>query len=377
MVYLDYSSTSNKKPKKVVWAYKNTIKHLSVNSSRGAYPLSIKASIKILEARNSISKFFNLNKPENVIFTSGCTESINLALIGTAKSNGHIISTIFEHNSVLRTLNYLKKAYNISYTLVKPSNKDNRITNIDIMKAVKSNTYLVVTNHTSNVTGATSDIKSIGKYCKENNLIYCVDSAQSAGHIKINIQEDNINLLCIAGHKGLYSPQGIGALLINDVNIKPIKFGGTGTESENINQPSTSPEGFEAGTMNLPAIIALNEGVKFVNNNFDRINNKIAFLSKTLLSELEQIKDIEIYCHSPSSGVISIRPKNIPIDDLYDYLNSKNICTRNGLHCAPIIHKNLGTLSTGLIRISIGYYNKKHDIFKITRAIKKYLSTSN
>ena len=376
MIFLDNSSTSHKKPKKVLRTYYKTIKKLSVNPSRGAYPLSIKASLKILQTRQNLAKFFNADNFENIIFTSGCTESINLALIGSKKNNGNILTTCNEHNSVLRTLSYLKNNYNISSTHIKP-NKSGEFNIQDFEKNLKSNSYLVIVNHTSNVNGHTININEIGNFCKKHNLIFIVDAAQSAGHTMIDIKKNNINLLCVAGHKGLLSPQGIGVLVLNKVNIKPIKFGGTGTESINTTQPLSPPEGFEAGTQNLPSILALNEGVKFVQKNFNKINTKIHKLTLYLITHLNNIDEVKIYNKEPKSGVVAINLKNRSLDALYSFLNSKNICTRNGLHCAPLIHKYLNTIQSGLIRISIGYKNSKKDINKLIKAIKIFISKND
>ena len=371
MIYLDNSSTTHIKPKSVTKIFNSFNKKYNVNSSRGAYPLSINAGTKIFEARKVLGDFFNLKDYQNVIFTSGCTESINLALLGSVVPNGHIITTVNEHNSVLRTLTQLKEKYNVSISIIKPEN--NKFNLNTFKDAITPKTYLIVVNQTSNVTGLTIDIEKLGLLCKEKNIIFCVDAAQSAGHIKIDMLKQNINLLCIAGHKGLFGTQGIGALLINNIVLNPIKFGGTGTESIKTKQPQTPPESFEAGTQNLLGILTLNEGTKFVSKNFDKIQFKVTTLTNYLISELKKINEIKIYNSSTSSGVVSINIKTGSIDKLYNHLCKKNICTRDGLHCAPLIHKYLGTNQTGLIRISISYFNRKRDIKIIIREIKKYI----
>lgn len=369
MIYLDNSSTTHNKPLSVRLATLQGLSKLSVNPSRSGHKLAIAGAQKVYEARENLSDFLGTT-PENVIFTSGCTMAINLALRGTVKKGGHIITTIYEHNSVLRTLDYLKKNHNIEVTYLTP-NKFGLITTKDIQNKIKKNTYLIVINHTSNVTGATQDIESIGKLCKKRNLLFMVDGAQSIGHIKINMQEQNINLLTLAGHKGLYAPEGIGALLINNCTVSPIVYGGTGTYSDKENQPSESPDGLEAGTINLPGILGLNAGVDFVRNNFEKINNKIERLSSKLIHELNRIKNVKVYGNE-KAGVVSISIKDKDSSYVSNILDEKyNIYTRSGLHCAPRVHKYLGTNKTGLTRLSLSYYNTSRDITKVISAIKE------
>ena len=370
MIYLDNASTTHHKPRRVIMAMKKGATKLSVNSSRGGYPLSIDGGMEVLKTREIIGKHFNCDT-DKVIFTASCTASINLALRGTIKPDGHIISTTMEHNSTLRTLEDLKSKYNISYTLVKPIN--GVIRPEDIEKAITNNTYLVSTIHTSNVTGATNDITSIGNICKKHNLIYMVDGAQSSGHIRVDLKKCNINLFTIAGHKGFYAPQGIGALLINNVKVMPMITGGTGTFSESIAQPSTPPEGLESGTQSMPCILGLQAGVQYVNKHFDKINNKITKLSTYLLNYLRNNNKIEVYSFTPSSGVLSFNIKNFSSSEVGDYLSSSyNICVRTGLHCAPLIHKHNNTLNTGMIRVSISSFNKLKEIKTLIKAIESF-----
>ena len=370
MIYLDNASTTHIKPRSVIKSVKRGATNLSVNSSRGGYPLSIDGGMEVLETRELIGAHFNCN-PDNVIFTASCTASINLALRGTIHPNKHIISTTMEHNSTLRTLEDLKSKYNISYTLIKPVN--GTIRPEDIENAITSDTYLVSTIHTSNVTGATNNVDEIGKICKKHNLIYMVDGAQSSGHIKVNIKDSNINLFTIAGHKGFYAPQGIGVLLINDTKVAPLITGGTGTFSESIIQPTTYPEGLESGTQSMPCILGLKAGVKYVDKNFEKINNKITKLSAYLLSYLRSNHQIEIYSLNPASGVISFNIKGYTSSEIGDYLSaSYNICVRTGLHCAPLIHQHNNTLERGMVRVSISSFNKLRDIKTLIKALHSF-----
>lgn len=370
MIYLDNASTTHKKPRSVIKAVKNGVTRLSVNSSRGGYKLAVDGGLEVLKTRELLANHFNASS-ENVVFTASCTAAINLALRGTARPNGHIVATAMEHNSVLRTLNDLKDKYNINFTIVEPQNGVINPSNIE--QAITNKTYLVVTIHTSNVTGATNDIFSIGNICKKHNLLYMVDGAQSCGHIKVDLKKNNINMFTIAGHKGFFAPQGIGVLISNNVKIKPLITGGTGTYSESINQPTESPEGLESGTQSMPCILGLKAGVEYVERNFDKLNNKMKKLTTVLYNYLSENKKIKLYSFNPESGVMSFNIIGYSSSEVGDYLSEKyNICVRTGLHCAPLIHQVNSTLSTGMVRVCINGFNKKHDIHVLIKALENF-----
>jgi len=371
MIYLDNASTTRKKPYCVKKIIKKYFQKYSINSGRGSYNLSLEANLKTYELREKICELFSFDKPENVIITSGCTSSINMCMLGTIQPGKHIITTIYEHNSVLRTLNFISKRFNITYSIAKP-NKDGIITENEIKPLITDNTYLVIVNHASNVTGIVNDIKSIGKLCKEKNIKFMVDCAQSAGHIKISVIDDNINLLTFAGHKGLLGPQGIGGFIVNDIDISPTKFGGTGTQSEDINQPTTLPDGFESGTHSTINAIALLTSVKYVIKNQLKINKKIDNLKNYLFTELKQIDNVIIYSNEKNNiGVISFNIKNNSSNEIGLFLDENyKICVRTGLQCAPLVHKYYNTTSNGMIRISLSSFNRLRELKKLIKAIK-------
>lgn len=370
MIYLDNSSTTHRKPLPVILSALSGMTHNSINPSRASYKHGIKLSMKVYTCRERIADYLGA-MPENIIFTSGCTMALNLGLHGTARKNGHIITTIFEHNSVLRVLDNLKKTHNISYTILEP-NKSRKITVADIKKHIQDNTYMVIINHTSNVTGDTQDIETIGKFCHKNNLILFVDGAQSVGHEKIDMKNMHINLLSLAGHKGLYAPQGIGALVINDCEVSPLIQGGTGTFSNSIIQPTDYPDGLESGTPNIVGILGLSAGIKFVSTHQEKINKKIYKLTEYLIQELNKIKNVTLYSNNKNSGVVSIKVKGKDSVQVSNILDEKyNICTRSGLHCAPLVHKYFKTTQNGMTRISLSYYNNIFEIKKLIFAIKK------
>ncbi|MBQ7307595.1 MAG: aminotransferase class V-fold PLP-dependent enzyme [Clostridia bacterium] len=373
MIYFDNSATTNFKPLSVKFSILNNLKSKNIaNPGRSGHDLSIKLGNKIFKARETFAKVFNTTF-NNVVFTSGCTEAINLAIFGTVKKNGHIITTINEHNAVLRSLKKLEDDFNIEVSYVKP--KGYVITSQDIEKHIKNNTYMIITNHTSNVTGATCDIENIGLLAKKHKLLYLVDAAQSAGHKLIDMKKFNINLLALAGHKGLHGITGVGALLLNNCKLtSTLRYGGTGTYSDKKTQPLTLPEDFEAGTLNYINILAFEKGLIYTMKNFKKINKKLDFLTKYLILSLKKLDKITIFSPENNvSGVVSFNLSNYPSSFISSYLNREfNICIRSGLHCSPLIHKHLGTLESGTCRISLDFKNTKRQIDKLIFALENF-----
>lgn len=371
MIYFDNSASTLIKPKQVIKAVTDALVYYTANPGRSGHNYSIKTALKIEEAREFIADFFNA-KAENVIWTNNCTHALNLAILGSAMENGHIIATENEHNSVLRPLEHLKKTKNISYSIATQQSNQG-ITAKNIQKHLKPNTYMVICNHLSNVNGDKANIHEIGNLCKKENLIFVVDGAQSGGHVPIDIQENNIDYLTIAGHKGFYAPQSIGALIMNEKNTpQPIIFGGTGTNSIELTQPTFSPERFESGTISTPLILGLMEGVRFVKNNFSEITAKLDDLTTYLNYELEAL-GIKSYTNIENPyGVISFNIDNLDSSFVANTLDQKyNIAVRAGLHCAPLKHKALGTIKQGTVRVSLSYFNSFSEIQKLLYALKQ------
>lgn len=375
MIYLDNGATTRKKPNTVISAFLDGITKFSANPGRSGHKASLDCALEIASARQVLQEYFGVSRMENVIFTSGCTESLNLAILGSAKKGGHVIATAFEHNSTLRPLFELEKNGVIELTIIEPAEKG-KIKLEDIKKHVKPNTYMICTIHVSNVNGAETNITEIGKFCKENGYIYLVDAAQSAGHKCINMQKQNINLLSLAGHKGLFASQGVGALLIEgDFKPKPIKFGGTGTESISVYQPNEPPECYESGTIATPNILSLKAGVEFVKMHEKEIQDKMQKQTKWLLTELNKIENVKIYTDLNNlNGVISFNVGDIDSTDVAEYLSENyGICVRGGLHCAPLKHKFLNTLNQGTVRVSLSYFTTNSELKMFIIAVKKYV----
>ena len=371
MIYLDNAATGGYKPNCVIDKTVSVIKYLNANAGRSGHRLSKTGLEFIYSARKTVSDFFNNNSVEKVIFTKNCSEALNTAILGTLKVGGHIITTVFEHNSVLRPLYSLKEKGVITLTVVSPENGKN-ITASDIEKAITPNTYLVIVNNISNVTGTVNDIENIGLYLKDKNILFMVDGAQSAGHINIDMNKFAINILCVAGHKGLYGIAGSGALIIDEkTDISPTFCGGTGTETFNLSAPTNYPEKLEYGTLNLPAICSLDEGIRYIGNNLDFISKQLSLSSEFVIDKLSKINGVKTYSTPNPAGIVAFSVKDNSSIEVAEILSDNfNIAVRGGFHCAPLVHKFLNTEEDGLVRASICLNNTKRELNALIDAVK-------
>lgn len=375
MIYLDNSASTYVKPKEVIRAVNESLLHYSANPGRSGHKASVRAAMEVENTRIKLAEMFNSESSENVIFTNNCTDALNLAILGSAKKGGHVICTENEHNSVLRPLEHLKETGVIDYTIAYQSERTG-IKASDIEPLIRDNTYLVICNHISNVNGDKADIEAIGYLCHKHGLFFLVDGAQSAGHEKIDMDAYHINMLSIAGHKGFYAPQSIGALIINGkVDLQPIRFGGTGTNSLELFQPLERPERYECGTLSTPLIMGLSAGIDFVKNNYNEIRYRLDDLTTYLNYELSKLPSVISYTQPENAnGVLALNVDKVHSGELANYLDEKwNICVRGGYHCAPIKHTALGTIDQGAVRVSISYFNNFSDIQRLLQAIKSFV----
>lgn len=373
-IYLDNAATSFPKPKEVADAVYDFMINNGTSSGRGSYKKAMQSDYIVYECRKLIGNLFNFEDPKKVVFTSNVTDSLNIAIRGILKENDHVITSSLEHNAVWRCLKTLEKDINIKIDTVECS-KDGITNPEDIKKYIRKDTALIVFTQASNVLGTIQPVKEIGKIARENNIVFLVDAAQSAGAMKIDIKEDNIDILAFTGHKSLLGPMGTGGLIINtDIDIKPLKAGGTGGDSAYEYQPDYYPNHLETGTSNVSGIAGLRAAIKFLNKEgIDNIHNKEKKLTKYALQRLETVKDIEIYgpkdCEKILS-VISFNIKNKRPEDISTILDQKyDIMLRSGLHCAPTAHSIINTKDRGSLRIGIGYFNTKDDIDKLVEAL--------
>lgn len=372
MIYLDNSASTFYKPFCVKWVVIKSLFCMTANPGRSGHRASQKSGDAVFNTREILAKTFNTNA-DRVVFTSGCTEALNLAIRGSVRKGGHIITSCYEHNAVLRTLEHLQAKGYVTYSVVVPARKDGVITEDELSKALTKDTYMLIINHISNVLGIKQDIKRLGFWARRNNLLFVVDGAQSAGHESIDMKDCEINMLAIAGHKALYGIQGVGALLLDDnVYLNPIKFGGTGTNSEELRQPASIPEGLESGTLPTPAIVSLGAGCKYAYSHLIEHTTIISDLSRYLLDGLKQVEGVIIYTPDTMlNGVIAFNVVGWSSGELANQLNEYGFAVRSGLQCAPLAHKYMGTLNQGgAVRVSISHKNTKQQLRKFLKVIE-------
>ena len=370
MIYFDNSASTLLKPKNVQRAVLSALTTFSANPGRSGHIEALKSAMEVEKVREKLKKYTNADE---VIFTGGCTHALNLAILGFCHE-GHIVCTENEHNSVLRPLEHLKENYNVTYSVAKQANKKG-ITWQDIEKEIKNDTKLVICNHISNVNGDVAEIEDIGYHLKEKGIAFLVDGAQGGGHFRYDMKKMGIDMLIFSPHKGFYSPQGVGVLLkSNKINLSPILFGGTGTNSLELHQPNFSPEKYESGTICTPAILGFGAGIDFVEENFLNIIEKMEDLTTYLHYEFSKLP-IEIYTSTENAnGVFAFNIPNMNSNEVATYLNDKyEICVRGGYHCAPFKHKALGTIEQGAVRVSFSIANTFQEVERLNLAIKHLL----
>lgn len=368
MIYFDNAATTNRKPQSVYSAVNNAMQLNSANPGRSGHDLSVKASELVFNVREKTAKFFNAESFENVVFTENCTMSLNIAIKGLFDRGDHIIISDLEHNSVSRPAYDLKKK-GVEIDIFETDSDEDVLIN-NIKRLIKNNTKGIICTHGSNVFGILLPIKRIGEICKQNNLIFIVDAAQTAGIENIDVDDFNIDCLCVAPHKGLYAPMGTGLLITND-KPEPLITGGTGSMSVSVIQPSFLPDKYESGTLNVPGIAGIGAGIDFIKRNRKEIVNREVKIVDYLHNQLSKNSNVILY-NKPDIPVLSFNLAGESSTDVSTYLNRNKICVRAGLHCAPLAHKKFGTLEQGTVRISPSYFNNLSEAERLVYLIKKY-----
>ncbi len=375
MIYFDNAATSFPKPNMVYDSIMKVMKEYGANPGRSGHKLALKLGREIYETRELIAKLFNIDNPMNIIYTFNCTDSLNLGMKGILNKGDHVITTSMEHNSVLRPLKALEKE-NIETTIVQCDSMG-RLDPRNIEKSIKDNTKLIITTHVSNLTGTIMPIEEIGIIAKKNNICYMVDGAQSAGVYDIDVKKMNIDLLAFPGHKGLLGPQGTGALYIGDnIKLKEMKQGGTGSISHLLEQPDVNPDKYESGTPNGPGIVGLGTGIKYIlEKGMDNIRKHEEELTKYFIEEITKIDGVKVYGPLNIKEQGAVVPINIRDEDSSEisYILDEyyNIAVRPGLHCAPLAHKTIGTFEQGVVRFSFGPFNNFDEIETGIKALRK------
>jgi cysteine desulfurase/selenocysteine lyase len=383
-VYLDNAATSWPKPASVYEACDHYMRESGAPAGRGSYREADEVGRRISQCRRQLASLLGSDKPDNMIFTAGGTDSLNLAIKGIVNPTDHVITTVAEHNSVLRPLRQLEENQQVAVTRVS-ADAGGLVAIDDIAAAIRPNTRLIAILHVSNVTGALQPIDQVVQLGHQHGIVTLLDAAQSLGHLPFSLAEVPVDLLACSAHKGLMGPLGLGLLYVADTvaeRLRPLRQGGTGTDSNLDKQPETLPEKFESGNLNVPAILGLEAALQFVlETGVETIHARIAELTAELRDGFAAIENVQL--HAPSNpaqqlGVVSINlPGFDPREVAATLDHSFGIQVRAGMHCAPLLHPSLGTdQQGGTIRFSPGWFNTTDEIQNAIAAISELSAAS-
>lgn len=376
MIYLDNAATSFPKPESVYRAVDEFQRQIGASPGRSSHTVARAAGKIVAETRGLVAELFHIANPNQVAFTANATEALNLGLKGLLRPGDHVVTTATDHNSILRPLRFLEEDIGLQVTRV-GCDGAGCVNPVDIQAALQPTTCLVCMTHASNVTGSIHDIKAVSDLVHNNKTLLMIDAAQTAGCVPIDVQAMGIDLLAFTGHKGLLGPQGTGGLYVRPgLEIKPLREGGTGSESSSDHQPARMPDHLESGTPNTPGLAGLGAAVRFIlDTGPDKITAHEQALTEQLLAQLSAIDGIVVHGLPASpqrTAVVSFTLRGLPPLNLSHLLDSGfGVATRSGLHCAPLIHRYLGTADSGTVRASIGFFNTAADIEALYAAVRQ------
>lgn len=374
MIYFDNAATTMPKPKAVVDAIVYALSHFG-NANRGAHGETLEASLGIFQTRQKLARFFGADRAQNVVFTANSTDSLNIVLNGLLNPGDRVVTTVTEHNSVLRPLYRLEKERSLDLAFMGVDQKGN-LRWEEMEEALRRGGKLLVCSHASNLTGNLLDIKRLSRLCHDRGMLLVVDASQTAGCIPISMRKLGIDVLCFTGHKGLMGPQGTGGIVIQgDLPIRPYRVGGTGVQSFSKTQPQEMPTRLEAGTLNGHGIAGLSAALDVVSEmGIDKIHEKEMGLMKRFLEGVRRIPGVTLYGDYDHDRV-AIVTLNLGDQDsaLVSDLLEQNygIATRPGAHCAPLMHRALGTEKQGAVRFSFSWRNTPEEIDRGIQALRE------
>ncbi|MBQ3141464.1 MAG: aminotransferase class V-fold PLP-dependent enzyme [Clostridia bacterium] len=374
MIYLDNAATTWPKPFTVIDAVRRGMTSLAANPGRGGYAMSMETAQAVYNVRLAADDFFDAPKPESVIFTPSCTQAVNVALTCFLPQGSHVIVSDREHNAVMRPLFELAHKGMLTYD-VADVGSDVQNAAVAFERLIKPSTRLLLCIGTSNVTGEQLPLQQLGELAHRRGLLFAVDAAQTAGIRRLSMRSMHIDLLCVAGHKSLYGPMGTGMLLVNGLDpVDALVYGGTGSRSFALAQPDFLPDAEESGTLNVPGILGLGEGLRFVRElGEDAILAHERALASQLYEGLSVIRGVRPLGPPPQSNVVSFTANDIASEHLAELLAREDVCVRAGLHCAPAAHRLLGTLDDGAVRMSLSVYNDRSQLSTVLRAVGRCL----
>ena len=369
MIYLDHAATGGSKAPSVLSAVVAAMR-CCANPGRSGHTLSLAAAERVFACRKLLSELFDGYGIERVVFTKNCTEALDLAILGTLKQGDHAVTTCLEHNSVLRPLEALKRRGVITYDTAPLS--DGKLLPETIAGLVRENTRMAIVTSASNVTGETPDLAAIRR-ALPGRVLLVADGAQGAGHIPLPMKELGLDALALAGHKGMGGIQGSGALLFSDrMEMEPLLFGGTGSESHDLGMPAFYPDRLESGTLSYPAICSLYEGALLVKAHREAWARKLERVTGFVLEGLSELWGYHASFAPNPCGICSFRHERLPSETIAGELSEKyGICVRGGLHCAPLIHRALGDFPDGLVRASFSPEQGKKEAKALLAALKE------
>ena len=369
-IYLDNAATSFPKPDCVIEKLNFCLKKYCGNPGRSSHSLSVQSAEAIYSAREKIAKMLSTDSPERVVFLYNATHALNLAIKTLITEKCHVLISDFEHNSVIRPLYSLKRKIGIEYSTF---NTDGDLIT-SLRDALRPDTKAIVSSIASNVTGRSISLPVLSEFARNNSLYLIIDASQAIGHCDINLSKNYCNALCAPGHKGLFGIQGSGFVCFNEDTRRDSFFeGGSGFDSASLEMPILLPEGYEAGTLATPAIVSLAEGIDYISKiGLNEINNKLSYLTMETEERLSQFDQIKIL--GKGNGIVSFNLGNLPSSIVAEQLDDLGICVRGGLHCAPSIHRKLGTINRGAVRISYSYLNDLSDVDGVYKAIRTIIS---
>lgn len=375
MIYFDNAATTLHKPQEVIDAVIKAMTSMG-NAGRGNTSASMEASHIIFDTRENLAKLFNIKDSSRIAFTCNSTEALNIAIKGALTTGDHVITTMLEHNSVLRPL-YEMENKGVELSIIQ-ADKLGNISYDEIKSLIKNNTKSIVCTHGSNLTGNLVDIEKIGKICKEHNLLFIVDASQTAGVFPIDVEKMNIDILCFTGHKSLLGPQGTGGIFVKEgIDVTPLKSGGTGILTYSKTQPLIMPTHLEAGTLNGHGIAGLNAGIEFINKiGMTKIREKEENLMWRFYNKVKELPHIKIYgdfSKKERCPIVTLNIDNYDSGDIAEELLNYGVATRAGGHCAPLMHEALGTIEQGAVRFSFGYFNTEEEVDEVIKIIKNII----
>ena len=370
MIYLDNAATSFPKPACVIGAMTQALERCGANPGRAGHALSLGAGRIVEGCREALAQMLEEADATRVVFAFNTTDALNMAIHGVIRSGDHVVSTLIEHNSILRPLSELSRSGVITLTLVPPE-ADGRIAPRTIAAAMTPRTRLVAMTHMSNVLGVLQDAAAIGAICRRAGVLFLLDCAQTAGHLPLAPEKWGCAMLALPGHKGLLGPHGTGALWVRrDVVLAPMRQGGTGSASESMFQPRMMPDCLESGTLNLPGIAGLHAGVRFALAHREEAHERIRSLCGELRTALKEIPGVEVYT-PPDALLTAFNIRGVGSQEAASRLDGMGIAVRGGLHCAPGVHRFLGTLEGGAVRASPGYAGTRQEVRALAAAVRR------